>query len=93
MALHMGLPSIPAAAKNALGTSLLGRLLGTAPNKDPDQPGEPLPPLKFKLGQEPHTPRTGSPGFQDGHWVGCLTELCGLPVSFQRKKNYPITGY
>ena len=62
-------------AKEALSSTLLGRLLGPSTswsnerNPHGDEFNEPLPPLKFKIGQEPNTPRAGSPGFQDGHWV------------------------
>lgn len=63
----MGLPSISSAAKNTLGSTLLGRLLGTSVHIE-EEPV--LPQLKFKPGEEPHTPRAGSPGFQNGHWVG-----------------------
>lgn len=64
-------------AREALSSTLLGRLLGPSSSsnerRDGDESPEPLPPLKFKIGQEPNTPRAGSPGFQDGHWVcfGC----------------------
>lgn len=63
----MGFPSVQSSAKSTLGSTLLGRLLGTS--GESVEPDEELPQLKFKLGEEPHTPRTGSPGFQDGHWV------------------------
>lgn len=65
-------------AREALSSTLLGRLLGPSlssnERRDGDESPEPLPPLKFKIGQEPNTPRAGSPGFQDGHWV-CF--VCG----------------
>lgn len=64
---NMGLPSVSSSAKDTLGSTLLGRLLGTSVKSD--EPAEALPQPAFKLGEEPHTPRRGSPGFQDGHWV------------------------
>ena len=68
----MLLPMI-STAREALGSTLLGRLLGPSSSsnewRNGDKSTESLPPLKFKIGQEPNTPRTGSPGFQDGHWV------------------------
>lgn len=68
----MGLPKILSPAKDALGSTLLGRLLGTADKSE--EADESLSQLKFRLGEEPHTPRTGSPGFQDGHWVSLVQE-------------------
>lgn len=68
----MLLPMI-STAREALSSTLLGRLLGPSPSsnerRNDDESAEPLPPLKFTIGQEPNTPRAGSPGFQDGHWV------------------------
>lgn len=68
----MGLPGISSSAKNTLGSTLLGRLLGTS--SDNKEPEESLPQLKFKPGEEPHTPRAGSPGFQNGHWVSLFRQ-------------------
>jgi len=62
----MGLPSIHSSKKDVLGSTVLGRLLGTA---EKSRAEEASPQLKFRPGEEPHTPRIGSPGFQNGHWV------------------------
>lgn len=97
----MGFPSVPSSAKNALGSTLLGRLLGT-PGSSSDGAAEALPQLKFKLGEEPHTPRTGSPGFQDGHWVceaphHVLVFIFWLPCSWKvvrvREKHTLLRPY
>lgn len=56
------------------GSSLLGRLLGssksTRGSKDDDADQQTSTPVfKYRLGEEPTSPRPGSPGFQEGHWV------------------------
>lgn len=72
----MELPVIKPATANlrsSLGSSFFGRLLGSTAKKEDGQvlviEKGALPELKFKLGAEPVTPRPGSPGFQEGHWV------------------------
>lgn len=72
----MVLPIVKKANANlgaSLGSSFLGRLLGSTSKEHEDLVVEKdaLPQLKFKLGEEPATPRPGSPGFQEGHWVCC----------------------
>lgn len=73
-------------AKEALSSTLVGRLLGPAlsSKKSPkdEVSNEPLPPLKYKVGEEPTTPRVGSPGFQDGHWVRVHGVHCRLLLLF-----------
>lgn len=59
----------------SLGSSLLGHVLRTSSSKSKGmdnkrgESGEAAPVFKYRLGEEPTSPRPGSPGFQDGHWV------------------------
>lgn len=59
-------------------SSLLGRALRTSSKtkgNTHEEIGEVAPVFKYRLGDEPTSPRPGSPGFQDEHWVSPLVVL------------------